>query len=89
MTDEEIVKNVVETTPLICFTSHEVKTAEKFGEEVAIKACKMKEKEMLEKVKEYFGSFIIPCAQKNLSVGCLRLDGTEMIEMFVKQFENE
>ena len=57
--------------------------------------CKMKklalktEEETLKKVEDFLSGFIIPCAQKNLEFGCLRLDGGELREMLIAQFKDE
>ena len=57
--------------------------------------CKMKklalktEEETLKKVEDFLSGFIIPCAQKNLELCCLRLDGRELLEMLIEQFKDE
>lgn len=57
--------------------------------QLALKVAAKEKEKMLKKIDDFLKSFIIPCAQMNLEVGCLRLDGKELREMLKRELENE
>lgn len=57
--------------------------------QLALKVAAKEKEKMLEKLDDFLRGFIIPCAQMNMEVGCLRLDGRELREMLQTELSNE